>query len=108
MITIPIKIAREDKAVMVQALEALETYPLDLEDLNRIIVYEIYTEIQSKLRSSQHNDKPIRLNLAQTQGFLTYINQVYAKIGSYEMANTIALNEKIRKEIHKKAITLTY
>ena len=108
MITIPIKIAREDKAVMVQALEALETYPLDLEDLNRVIIYEIYTEIQSKLRASQHNDKAIRLNLAQTQGFLTYINQVYASIGSYEMANAIALTEKIRKEIHKKVKSLKY
>jgi len=108
MITIPIKIDRQDKEIMVQALEALETYPLDLEDLNRVIVYEIYTEIQSKLRASQHNDKAIRLNLAQAKGFLSYMNEVYAKVGSYELANAITLTEKIKKEIHKKVKSLKY
>ena len=99
MLTIPIKIAKEDKAIMVPLLENARSYPFDFSDLDKIIVYEIYIELLSKLRASLHNDKPIRLNLVQTKGFLSFINQVYSAIGKYEMANAHLLYEHIRKEI---------
>ena len=101
MITIPIKINREDKVVMVRCLEAVETYPVGIGDLNRLIVYESYTEILSKLRASQHNDRAIRLNLVQTHGFMSFISSIYSNVGNYEFANALHLVEDIRIEIIK-------
>ena len=102
MITIPVKIKREDKVVMVRCLEALDTYPLDISDLNRVIVYEIYTELLSKLCTSKFNDNPIRLTLVQAQGFMSFVRDVYASIGKYEWANALAIEREINQAIKKK------
>jgi hypothetical protein len=59
------------------------------------------------LRTSQHNDKSIRLNFVQVKGFLSFLN-VYAEVGKYELANAHLLSEKIRKEIYKKVLTINH
>lgn len=105
MITIPIKIDRKDKEIMIKLLDSAKDYYVDFSNFDTVIGYEIYTEIMSKLCASQYNNKAIRLSLVQTKVFLTFLN-IYAKIGNYEMANAHILTEKINKEINKKVITL--
>ena len=105
MITISIKIKRADKEIMVRDLESIQDYPLSIDDFEKIIVYEMYLEILSKLRASKHNDKAIRLNLCQVKVFLSYLRS-YSKMGRYEMANAYLLFEQIKTEIKKKIITL--
>jgi len=106
MITIPIKIKREDKEVMILCLEKSIVCHIDFGDIQQVFVYEIFIEILSKLRASQHNNKAIRLNVGQVMGFMTFVANIYSSVGSYEMANAHILAEKIRKEIPKKAIKL--
>lgn len=108
MITISVKIAKEDKVIMIRLLESIKGYSFDIGDINRIIVYETYLDILSKLRISQYNSKSIRLNLTQVQGFLSFVNNVYALVGDYEKANALILSEKINKEITKKALSLYF
>jgi len=107
MLTIPIKIAKEDKAIMVELLESAKTYSVDFSNLDMLIGYEIYIEILSKLRASQHNDKSIRLSLIQVKVFFEFLT-VYSKVGKYEMANAHLLYEHIRKEIYKKAVKINH
>ena len=59
MLTIPIKIAKEDKAIMVRLLENARTDAFDFSDLDKITIYEIYIELLSKFRASLQEDKTI-------------------------------------------------
>ena len=106
MITISVKITKEDKDVMVKMFESVKDYRPIIDDLDAVITYYIYLDIQSKLRASQHNSKAIRLNIVSVCVFLKFIDNVYAKIGTYEMANALILSGQIRKEITKKVLTL--
>jgi len=105
MLTIPIKIKREDKVIIIKMLEIAKFNSADFYKLDFLIGYEIYTDILSKLRASQHNDKSIRLTLVQVKVFLSFLN-VYAEIGKYELANALALTQKVKQEIYKKATQL--
>ena len=104
MITIPVKIKREDKVVMVKCLEAhICNIVLSVDDnISRIVFWETCVEILSKLYNSQYCDKPIRLNLVQAQGFMSFIREVYESIGEYEWANTLAIEWEINQAIKKK------
>ena len=92
---------------MINLLDSVKDYYFDISYLDKIITYEIYIEVLSKLRASQHNDKAIRLNLVQAKGFLSFLN-VYAKIGNYESANAHILSEKIYETVYKKALTINH
>jgi len=105
MITIPIKIKREDKAILISLLEREDVSSINFVNLDTLIGYEIYTEILSKLRGSQHNDKPMRLSLVQVKIFKEILN-FYSKLGTYERINANILLGGIQKEIYKKAIAL--
>jgi len=105
MITIPIKIKREDKVIMIKMLESANASSVDYSNLNVLIFYENYTELLSKLRASQHNDKSIRLNLVQVKFFTEFLT-VYSQIGTYEMANASILTAQTQKEIQKKATVI--
>ena len=106
MITIPVKIKREDKVIMIKLLDSVADLPFDITNINSVIAYEHFIEILSKLRASQHNDRPIRLNLAQANGFWFFISNTYSDIGDYELANGNILAEKIRQDMAKKILTL--
>jgi len=105
MTTISVKIDKEDKLIMIKILENIKACPFDVDDFEGIIVYEMYVDMLSKFRASQHNSKAIRLNLAQARGFLSFLN-VYKKVGDYELANACILSRAIKKEISKKVLSL--
>ena len=107
MITISVKIKREDKEIMVKLLEQTNTIPVDLSNLTGIITYETYLEILSKLRATQHNDSRIRLNLVQTKFFLSFL-PIYSFIGAYELANSFTLTKEIKQEIYKKKVKINH
>ena len=92
---------------MVELLESKKHHYYDLSNLDTLIGYEIYMEILSKLRASQHNDKSIRFSLVQTKVFL-YILNIYATLGDYEMANANILKGKIQEEIYKKVKNINH
>jgi hypothetical protein len=105
MITIPIKIKREDKEIMVKLMEDVNTFHFDLSYITGIVTYEIYIETLSRLRASQHNNSSIRLNLVQTNFFLLFL-QKYSFLGDYELANALTLTKNIKTAINKKVLTL--
>ena len=106
MLTIHIKIEKEDKLIIIKHLESACKIPSDLSNLNQMVAYEQYIDVLSKLRATQHNSKAIRLNLSQARGFWSYLSNVYVEIGDYELANGTILAERIRKDIVRKILTL--
>jgi len=101
MITIPVKIKREDKVIMIRLLENVISYMSDFLNINNIISYEVCTDILSKLRASQHNDKAIRINIIQV-GFFFETLKIYSNIGLYEQTNADIILGQMKKEIHKR------
>ena len=107
MITIAIKIKREDKEIMVKCFEeAKADFKVSINDLSTITAYESFIEILSKLRATQHNDSSIRLNILQVQLFLVIIVNIYSTLGDYEYANMLSIAADIQKAINKKVLAL--
>ena len=108
MITIPVRIKREDLEIMVTSFEWTKDYLTPTPDLTILIIRELSIEILAKMRAAQYNSSTIRLNLVQTKFFLSYLENQYAKIGIYEMANAIALKEEMLTEMYKKVVKINH
>ncbi len=106
MITISIKIKKEDKKVMIRVLDDLNRRHVNWADLSQVVAFDAYIDIRSKIMNSQFNDRPIRLNLILANFFLFFLKDMYSVAGSYELANSILLAAEIERQVSTKIIEL--
>ena len=104
MVTISIKIKREDKQIMLKLLDKIiaNTTPDDIEPAAEL---ETWRAIRDKLYLSRNDDKGIRFNLIQLLAFTNFLDR-YAFLGVYEAANAIGLRMEIEQKIKPKLLNL--
>lgn len=104
MISISIKIKKEDKHIMIYGIskivDILEVQNRRIED---ICTKEMLLAIKAKLTATSTDSCAIRMNIAQSIYFLKFL-EMYAQYGLYEMSNAGLLKAQIEKKIKEKYI----
>ncbi len=106
MITISIKIKKEDKKIMLKQIKGI------LDEMRPAYIHEAFTmeelqRIYTKLLVSQNSDRAVSLNLAQMKVFEHYLIVFYEHLGACELANSISLIDEICKKVMPKIKSLT-